>query len=128
MALCGDLAPLRAVKDNPHGEVLGKVLEMMLGSRGHEHKVAWLEWVPLAVVKQEASAANDDINLVLCVRGLLVWRHGERELYVKGAALQEADGVFARRTRDSRLSLGETNHLTAIWFAHQTIRYIRVLP
>jgi hypothetical protein len=49
--LCWDLATRGAVEDKPHGEVLGKVLETMLGSRSHEQKVACLEWVPLAVVK-----------------------------------------------------------------------------
>ena len=38
--LCWDLATTGAVEDNPHGEVLGKVLETMLGPRGHEQQVA----------------------------------------------------------------------------------------
>jgi hypothetical protein len=31
------------VEDGPHGEVLGKVLEAALGSRGHGQEVAGLE-------------------------------------------------------------------------------------
>jgi hypothetical protein len=39
----------------------------MLDSSSHEQKVAWLEYLPLAVVKQDASAPDDDVNLVLLV-------------------------------------------------------------
>ena len=35
-ALCWDLATMRAVKYTPQGEVLGNVLELMLGPRCHE--------------------------------------------------------------------------------------------
>jgi hypothetical protein len=118
LALCWDLATTGAIEDNPHGEVLGKVLETMLGSRSHEQKVACLEWVPLAIVKEDTSAADDDVDLVLCVRNLLVRGHREGEFYIKGAALQKADGVLARGARDTRLSLSNTDHTATIWLTH----------
>jgi hypothetical protein len=88
LALYWDLTATGAVEYNPHGEVLGKVLETMLGSRSHEQKVACLERVPLAIVTEDASAADDDVDLVLCVRSLLVRGHRKGELYVKGATLR----------------------------------------
>jgi len=39
-ALCWDLATMRAVKYTPQSEVLGNVLELMLGPRSHEQEVA----------------------------------------------------------------------------------------
>jgi hypothetical protein len=39
-------------------------------------------------VDENASTANDDVNLILYMGCLLVRRHRERKLYVKGAALQ----------------------------------------
>src|SRR5580765_5962500 len=86
LLLC-DLATSRPVEYTPQGEILGKVLVMMLNSRSHEQKVPCLERVPLAIVNENSSAANDDINLVLYVRRLLVRGHGEGEFYVKGATL-----------------------------------------
>jgi hypothetical protein len=50
-ALRWDLASVRAVEDNPHSEVLGKILEPVLGACGHEDEVAGFERVPLAAVK-----------------------------------------------------------------------------
>jgi len=46
-----DLSTCRPVEDNPDGEVLGKVLEVMLGSGSDDHNVASLECVSLAIVK-----------------------------------------------------------------------------
>jgi len=89
--LCRDLTARGPVEDNPHGEVLGKVLKTMLGSRSHEQKVACLKRVLRAVVNQDASAADDDVDLVLLMRSLPVRRHGEGEFYIKCAALQKAD-------------------------------------
>jgi len=81
-ALRGDLASPGAVEDHPHGEVLAEVLETMLGPCGHEQKIARLERVPLAVVKQDAPAADDDVDLVLRMRRLLVRGRREGELHV----------------------------------------------
>jgi hypothetical protein len=46
-----DLSTWRSVEDNPYGEVLGKVLEAVLGSGSDEHNIARLECVSLAIVK-----------------------------------------------------------------------------
>jgi hypothetical protein len=56
---------VRAVKnDHPYGKVIGEVLETMPGSRSDKQKVARLESVPLAVMKQDTLATDDDVNLV----------------------------------------------------------------
>jgi hypothetical protein len=86
-----DLTAGGAVEDNPHGEVHGEVLKMRLSYRSREQKVACLKRVPRAAVRQDASAADDDVDLVLRMRSLLVRRHREGEFYIKGAALQKAD-------------------------------------
>ncbi len=39
-ASCWDLTTMGAVKYTPQGEILGNVLELMLGPRGHEQEVA----------------------------------------------------------------------------------------
>jgi hypothetical protein len=93
----------------------------MLDSGGHEQKVAGLEWVPLAIVKQNASAANDDVNLVLCVRRLFIRARGRREFYVGAAASQKADGALAVGTRDAHLSFRETDHAAAVRFDHASL-------
>jgi len=102
-ALCWDLATMRAVKYTPQGEVLGNVLELMLGPRSHEQEVAGLEPVPLAVVNEYSSAANDEVNLVLCMRRLLARAQREAKGYIKSATLQDHDGALAREARDNPL-------------------------
>jgi hypothetical protein len=83
-----ELAALLAVENDPHSRVLGKVLEMVLGSSSHEQQVACLECVSLAVVNEDASPTDDDIEFILCVRRLLVRSYRQGELHVEGAALQ----------------------------------------
>ena len=63
-----NLATGRPIKDAPQGEFVGEVLVMMLGSRSNEQQIAQLERVALAVVHKNAPAANDDVDLVLCMR------------------------------------------------------------
>src|ERR1700745_4024919 len=105
--LCWHLATMRAVKYTPQGEVLGNVLELMLGPRSHEQEVARLELVPLAVVNECSLATNDEVNLVLCMRHLLARAQGEAKGYVKSATLQDHDGALARGTRNTRFRLRE---------------------
>jgi hypothetical protein len=120
-ALYWDLATMRAVKYTPQRKVLGNVLELMLGPRSHEQKVAWLEPVPLAVVNEYSSAANDEVNLVLCMRRLPVRAQREAKGYVKSATLQDHDSALARGARDTRLSLGKTDNAATTWFAHASL-------
>jgi len=47
---------MRPIKYAPQGQAVGSVLKLMLSPRGHKQDVACLEWVPLAVVKEEPSA------------------------------------------------------------------------
>jgi hypothetical protein len=117
-ALSRDLATRGAKEDDPHGEVLGKVLKVVLGSRRHAEKVARFEAGARAVVKENTSASDDDVNLVLFVRGLLVGEHGEGELDVEGTSLQNTDGVLAGRARNEGLSLRQTDHAATISIAH----------
>jgi len=119
--LCRDLAARGAIEDHPHGEVLSKVLEPMLDSRCYEQQVARLEGMPLAVVKEDAAAADDDVELVLGVRRLLIRGYRKRELYVQGTALQKAERVFARGTWDPRLRLSKMNHMATIRLTHVSL-------
>jgi hypothetical protein len=64
----GTLSTARAIENSVHCEVFGDVLELMLDASSHEQEVAWLECLPLAVVKQDAFPSDDDIKLVLLVR------------------------------------------------------------
>ncbi len=93
----------------------------MLSSRSHEKKVAWLELITLAVMKKDAAATEDDINLILGVRSRWPWERrepSERKHDVQGPALQEADCMLARRSRDTCLSVLKTNHSAAIGHVH----------
>jgi hypothetical protein len=38
--LCRDFAAMRPVKYPPQGQIVGSVLKLMLGARGHEQDVA----------------------------------------------------------------------------------------
>jgi hypothetical protein len=46
-----DLSACRSVEDNPYGEVLCEIFEVMLGSGSDKHNIARLEGVSLAIVK-----------------------------------------------------------------------------
>jgi hypothetical protein len=116
-----DLASTGAVENNPHNQVIAEGFESMLGSGGHEQKVAWLEWVPLAIVKQNPSAANDNVNLVLCVRRLLIRTGGRREFYFEGAAPQKADRALALGARNAHLTFRETDHAAAFRIGHASL-------
>jgi hypothetical protein len=120
-ALCWGLATMTAVKYTPQGEVLGSVLELMLGPRSHEQEVACLEPIPLAVVNEYSSTANDEVNLALCMRRLLVWAQREAKGYVKSATLQDHDGALAHGARDTLLSLSKTDNAATTWLAHAAL-------
>jgi hypothetical protein len=60
-------------------------------------------------MKENTSAVHHHVNFILRVWGCRPrkWREApERKHGVEGSALQEADRVLARWTRDTRLSLG----------------------
>jgi hypothetical protein len=109
---------MRAVKYTPQGQIVGSVLELMLDPCSHEQEVACLEPVPLAVVNQYSSAANDEVNLVLCMRRLLARAQREAKRYVKSATPQDHDGALACGARDIRLSFGKTDNKATTWLAH----------
>jgi hypothetical protein len=81
------LTAFSAVKDAPYRKVLGKRFESVLDSCGNEQQVACFEGITLSVMEENASATNDDVDLVLRMWGLFVRRHGEGELYIAGAPL-----------------------------------------
>src|SRR5262245_30683383 len=116
--LCWNLATTGAVEDTPHKEVIAEVFKSMFGCGGHEKKVPRLKPVPLAIVKQNASPANHDVDLVLFVRRLLVRACRCTEFHVEGAALQNDDGALAGRVRDPGLSLSKTDHTATSRLAH----------
>jgi hypothetical protein len=95
------LATLRTEEDNPHGEIVGKVLEAMLSARSDEQEVPCLALIALPVVNEDASATDDHVDFVLLVRGLYVRTHRKRKLDVEGTAPQEADRMLSRGARDA---------------------------
>jgi hypothetical protein len=109
---CYHLTALRTKEDHPHGEVVGKILEAMIGPRSDEQEIPCLAWIALPVVKEDASAADDHVDLVLLVRGLYVGPDRKRELHAEGAPVQEADGMLSRRARDPQSGVGQSNHTT----------------
>jgi len=108
----GDLAALGTVKYTPHREILGKVLELMLDSRSHEEEVARLKRVPFAIMNKQPSTANDEVNLILCVRRLPARVHRDGEGYIQRTPPKCGDGVLGRRYL--RLGLGNVEDTTAI--------------
>src|SRR5262249_7707159 len=114
-----DLAAAGPVEDPPHQEVVAKIFKPMVGPGGHEKEVAGLEGVPLAIVKQDATAANDDVDLVLCVRRLLIRARRRPEDDVEGAAAQNTDGALAGR--DPRLGLGKADHTATTGRGHDLL-------
>src|SRR5262245_52764586 len=96
----------------------------MLGPRGDEQQVARPERVPLAVVKEDAAAADDDVNLVLGVRRRRPRQRGEAaegNHGLQGAALHHADRLLTGGAGDTRLSLGETDHTATASRAHRAL-------
>ena len=109
------------MKDNPHGEVIGKLLEAMLGSRSNEQKIARLKWVSLSVMEEDSSATQDEVDLILYVWSCGARKRGEapqREHRVQGSAPQKTDRVLTGGTWDTHLSLGKANHAATAGRAH----------
>jgi hypothetical protein len=72
---------------------------VVLNPGRHEQQVAGPERIVPAIVNENASAADDNVNLILDMRCLAIGRHGDREFHVKRAALQNENGALARGTR-----------------------------
>ena len=89
------LTILSTIENAPYRKVFTKGFESVLDSRSHEQKVACFERISLPVVKENASAPNNDVDFVLGVRDLFVRRDGERELHVARAALQDKRRTLA---------------------------------
>jgi hypothetical protein len=81
------LTAFSAVEDAPYRKVFGERFESVLDSRGDEQQIACFEGVALAIMEENASATNDDVDFVLRMWSLFVRRHGEGKLYVAGAPL-----------------------------------------
>lgn len=105
-----DLATAGTVEHAPKREILGEIFIVMRGARSDEQQITCLERVPLAIVNENALAANDGVNLILRVRRLSVRRLGQSELYVEAATLQDEYRALARGTRDTLLSLDKSDH------------------
>jgi len=88
------LASGRTVEHPPVGDVLAQVFETMVRSCGHEEEITSLECFALAFVKQYAPTPDDDVDLVLCVRGLLVGEPRPGEVNVEATARRP--GIKAR--------------------------------
>src|SRR5262245_25020384 len=119
--LCRHFAAGRPVEDHPDGEVVGEILEPVLGTGGDEHHIARPERIAPAIVEQDAAPADDRVDLVLVVRRLPVRVHRQRQLQVQRAALEHAHRVLTGRTGNSGASRRKGNDLTAIAIGHGRI-------
>jgi hypothetical protein len=81
------LTAFGTVKDAPYRKVFGERFEPVFDSCGNEQQVPCFEGVALAVMEENASATNNDVNLVLRMWGLLVRWQGQSELHIAGAPL-----------------------------------------
>ena len=77
--------------------------------------------MPLVTVDENATTANDDIELVLFVWRLLVRGNGDGKFDIESAALQNQDCALARGTRNARLSIDEADHTAAISRVHRSL-------
>src|SRR4029450_2884862 len=85
-----DPPPSGAIEYSPHEQVVAEVFEVMVDSGGYEEKVTRLERISHAIVEQDASTADDDVDLVLCMRRLFVGACRRRELHVERAVAENA--------------------------------------
>jgi hypothetical protein len=79
-------------------------------------------------VNEYSSAANDEVNLVLCMRRLLARAQREAKGYVKSATLHNHDGALARGAWYTRLSLGKTDNTATTWLVHASLLVRRLKP
>jgi hypothetical protein len=93
----------------------------MLDAGGYEQDVARIEPVPFVIVDENATTANDDIELVLFMWRLLVRGNGDGEFDIECAALKNQDCALARGTRNAHLSLDEADHTAAISRVHRSL-------
>ena len=78
-SLHSNLAAVWAIEHYPYCKIVGVVLEPVLDSGSHKQKVARLESVPLSIVEQNTSAANNDVDLVLRMRREFTRQHCGRK-------------------------------------------------
>jgi hypothetical protein len=99
------LTALSPIENAPQCKVFSERFESVLYSRSHEQEVTGFKRILLPVVQEDAPAPNNDVDLVLDVRSLLVWRDGARELHVARAALQYKRRALTRRAWNGCLDL-----------------------
>jgi hypothetical protein len=69
-------------------------------------------------VQEHSPATNDKINLVLCVRRLLARAQREGKGYIQRATPEDDNGMLAKGSWDTCLSLDKTDYPTTMWFGH----------
>src|SRR5262245_8506081 len=89
---------------------------MMLNPCGDEQEVARLKGVTLAVVKEAAPAASDDVNFVLVVRRLFVRARWSAKYDVQSGAFKNADGTLARRYMG--FNFGKSHYTATVLLLH----------
>jgi hypothetical protein len=111
-----DLAAFGTIKHPPYRGVLGNILELMLGSRSHEQEIARLKRVPPPIVQKHSPAANDEVDLILCVWRLRARAHRKGKCHIQGATPKGNDCMLRRK--DFFPGLGNTKNTATICFAH----------
>src|SRR5215472_5524033 len=96
------LAAFGSVEDDPDDEVIGEVLESMLGVRGHEEDVAGSERPDPGPVAEVPLSLDHDVHLVARVRLLRVGSAGRVDLDVERAVLEHRRPSLPRRSRQPR--------------------------
>ena len=84
----GLLAALGAIEDDPDHEIVGEILEAVVGSGGHEEKVAGRKWVALAPIAESSTSLHHDVYLVFGVRGLGLASPRRIHLDTEGAVMR----------------------------------------
>ena len=95
------LASARPVENAPDREIFAVLGELMLDASRDEQQIAGFERVAFAIVKHHAAPADDDIDLVLDMRGLLFRGDRNGECHIQGAALKDVNGMFTPRPREA---------------------------
>ena len=79
------LSAFAAVKDNPGGKVIAKVLEAVLHTGRNEEYITLLTSNIFSIAVKSAFSGDDYIKLVLFVRGLPVYIFWCKVLHLHGA-------------------------------------------
>jgi len=122
------LAAGRTVEDHPDRKVVAELFETVFGSRGDEQAIARLERIASAIVEQDASTGDDDVDLVLRMRRLPVrWKRARGKFHLESAASQDRRRALTGRTGNARLRVGDVHDAAPNVLAHVLNPFVSIL-